>query len=264
MECCCLLSLDLAFLFIVDFIVSWLSTWLFADHVHCCNVNYNKETRYRHCRLGCLFTVHCVLLFTVLPLQSEKFRLARVRKAVKSSCICRWIFWSLDFSQWSASQDIWVSQCQSDRDSWCFVILCIKMTKKKKVWLIIRTTDCCFLLQTPLHFAAASTHGGICLEILVSEGANTKAQVRCGVFFVHLYTFHDGQGNMSICPTFSGSDIFWTMEPFAASLDKFVHHYQIKWCGKKGVFCIMTKYSIIRNIWVSVFQVQGHSNSFNL
>lgn len=34
-----------------------------------------------------------------------------------------------------------------------------------------------FPLQTPLHFAAASTHGGICLEILVSEGANTKAQV---------------------------------------------------------------------------------------
>ena len=35
----------------------------------------------------------------------------------------------------------------------------------------------CYVFQTPLHYAAASTHGGICLEILVSEGASTKLQV---------------------------------------------------------------------------------------
>ena len=36
---------------------------------------------------------------------------------------------------------------------------------------------CYFALQTPLHYAASSTHGGICLEILVTEGATTKLQV---------------------------------------------------------------------------------------
>ena len=32
-------------------------------------------------------------------------------------------------------------------------------------------------LQSPLHYAASSTHGGICLEILLTEGASTKIQV---------------------------------------------------------------------------------------
>lgn len=56
-----------------------------------------------------------------------------------------------------------------------FFFFCEIITKWKILWA--EDYNFIFLLQTPLHFAAASTHGGICLEILVSEGANTKAQV---------------------------------------------------------------------------------------
>lgn len=34
-------------------------------------------------------------------------------------------------------------------------------------------------MQTPLHCAAASTHGAMCLEILVNERANVNAKVYC-------------------------------------------------------------------------------------
>lgn len=51
------------------------------------------------------------------------------------------------------------------------------------------------ILQTPLHYAASSTHGGICLEIMVTEGANTKAQVldpskhvQCRLGFLHKHS----------------------------------------------------------------------------
>ena len=33
---------------------------------------------------------------------------------------------------------------------------------------------------TPLHFAAASTHGALCLEFLVNNGADVNVQVRVG------------------------------------------------------------------------------------
>ena len=32
-------------------------------------------------------------------------------------------------------------------------------------------------LQTPLHYAAAATHGAICLELLVSQGADINVKV---------------------------------------------------------------------------------------
>lgn len=32
-------------------------------------------------------------------------------------------------------------------------------------------------VQTALHYAAASTHGAICLELLVAEGANVNVKV---------------------------------------------------------------------------------------
>lgn len=34
---------------------------------------------------------------------------------------------------------------------------------------------------TPLHFAAASTHGALCLELLVNNGADVNIQVRCSL-----------------------------------------------------------------------------------
>lgn len=40
---------------------------------------------------------------------------------------------------------------------------------------------------TPLHFAAASTHGALCLELLVSNGAEVNIKVRntTGLLSVH-------------------------------------------------------------------------------
>ena len=34
------------------------------------------------------------------------------------------------------------------------------------------------VFQTPLHYAAGSTHGAMCLEILTNEGANVNIQVK--------------------------------------------------------------------------------------
>ena len=41
------------------------------------------------------------------------------------------------------------------------------------------SVECVFLcvFQTPLHCAAASTHGAVCLEILVNEHADVNAKV---------------------------------------------------------------------------------------
>lgn len=36
---------------------------------------------------------------------------------------------------------------------------------------------CVCVLKTPLHCAAASTHGAVCLEILVNEHADVNAKV---------------------------------------------------------------------------------------
>ena len=36
---------------------------------------------------------------------------------------------------------------------------------------------CVCVFQTPLHCAAASTHGAVCLEILVNEHADINAKV---------------------------------------------------------------------------------------
>ena len=35
-----------------------------------------------------------------------------------------------------------------------------------------------FLTQVPLHYAAASAHGAMCLELLVNKGANTNMKVK--------------------------------------------------------------------------------------
>jgi len=44
---------------------------------------------------------------------------------------------------------------------------------------ICQAVECvlCCVLKTPLHCAAASTHGAVCLEILVNEHADVNAKV---------------------------------------------------------------------------------------
>ena len=37
---------------------------------------------------------------------------------------------------------------------------------------------CVVVTQTPLHYAAASTHGAMCLELLVNAKAETNIKVR--------------------------------------------------------------------------------------
>lgn len=43
-----------------------------------------------------------------------------------------------------------------------------------------------FFIQTPLHLAAVSPHGGICLEVLLNEGAEVQVQCKEGRTPLHM------------------------------------------------------------------------------
>lgn len=45
-------------------------------------------------------------------------------------------------------------------------------------------------MQTPLHYAASSTHGEKCLKLLVTEGATVNSQSRDGRSPLHMTAIH--------------------------------------------------------------------------
>jgi ankyrin repeat protein len=52
-------------------------------------------------------------------------------------------------------------------------------------------TYCCFcFLQTPLHIAAASTHGVGCLDVLIKMGADINVQSEDGRTPLHMTAIH--------------------------------------------------------------------------
>ncbi len=58
----------------------------------------------------------------------------------------------------------------------------------KDIYNIYKYTT--FTFQSPLHYSAAATHGAMCLELLINEGANVNLQSRDGRTPLHMTALH--------------------------------------------------------------------------